>query len=287
MKNVGIIGVGGMGGGLADRLLEQGWRVTLWNRSPEALARFEGQNGAQIADTPAAAAKMGCVMSFVANDAALEGVTTGDAGILAGLPDDGVHISMSSVSPDIVSDLAAAHGGRLVSAPVFGRPAAAAAGLLWVALSGPEDARIRAHPVLEAVSQSIHLFGDDPATAPKVKIAGNFVIASAIEAMSEAFALLYRNGADAAAFQEMMSDTIFGSVIHQNYGRIILDQAFDPPGFRLTLGGKDMGLAQSMAEAAGLTLPFADILRDRFRAAEAAGKGDLDWNAISTQVLGL
>ncbi len=286
MKAVGIVGVGGMGGGLADRLLDQGWQVTLWNRSAKALDRFQGAENVQIAADPAEAAKVGLVASFVANDEALESVTTGPGGILGGLPEGGTHISMSSVSPDIITSLAAKHWPRaeLVCAPVFGRPEAAAAGKLWVALSGSEAGCTAARPMLEAVSQSINHFGDEPETALKVKIAGNFLISSAIEAMSEAFAMLAGTGADPKAFHEMMSASVFGSVIHQNYGRIILDQAFQPPGFRLALGRKDVGLARGLAEKAGVDARFAEILWDRFSQAVEKGSGDDDWNAISREV---
>ena len=275
--------MGGMGGGVADRLLSEGWEVILWNRSPGALERFGGKPKVTIASTPAEAATPGLVVSFVANDAALSAVTLGDDGILSGLPEQGTHISMSSVSPDVVAQLAAEHrpNSALIAAPVFGRPEAAAAGKLWIALSGPEEAADKALPLLEAVSQSIHRFGDAPETALKVKIAGNFVIASAIETLTEAFALLEGTGADAKAFHAMMSATIFGSVIHQNYGRIILDRAFVPPGFRLELGGKDIGLARDMAAGAGLDMPLVELLQARFDAAIAEGWGDEDWNAIS------
>lgn len=283
MTRIGIVGIGGMGGGVADRLIEQGVGVLVWNRSKEALDRFTGVDGVDIVATPAEAAADGTVISFVANDAALRGVTEGPDGILAGLSQGGTHISMSSVSPVIVAELAATHeseGSTLIAAPVFGRPEAAAKGLLWIALSGEPAACDAARPLLERVSRSIHTFGADPAAALGIKIAGNFLIASAIEAMSEAFATLEAQGYDARGFHAMMSETIFASVIHQNYGRIILDEAFHPPGFKLALGGKDVGLMRDMA-GPDRPLPFAEILADRFARGVAAGDGDADWNAIS------
>lgn len=286
MTRIGIVGIGGMGGGVADRLIEQGVGLLVWNRSKEALDRFAGVDGVTIAATPAEAAADGTVISFVANDAALRGVTDGLDGILTGLPQGGNHISMSSVSPVLVTDLAAAHaaaGRTMITAPVFGRPEAAAKGLLWIALSGDPTVCDAARPLLERISRSIHTFGADPAAALGIKIAGNFLIASAIEAMSEAFATLETQGYDARGFHEMMSETIFASVIHQNYGRIILDEAFHPPGFKLSLGGKDVGLMRDMAEA-DRPLPFAEILADRFAEGVAAGDGDADWNAISRAV---
>jgi len=286
-QTVGIVGVGGMGGGIAERLIGEGWTVVLWNRSKPALERFEGHDRVTIAATPAEAAAPGLVVSFVADDAALTEVSAGDGGILAGLPAGGVHVCMGSVSPDLVAQLAAAHekaGQSLIGAPVFGRPEAAAAGILWIAVSGPGDAIAKADPMLQAVSRSMHHFGEAPEMALKAKIAGNFLIAAAIESMSEAFTMLERSGVDPRAFQEMMSETIFGSVIHQNYGRIILDETFDPAGFKLALGAKDVGLAVGMAEKAGMQLPFGEILRARFNIALEAGLGDLDWNAVSALI---
>lgn len=281
-KNVGIVGVGAMGGAIARRLLSQGWEVTLWNLVPEDLDAFDGIAGARRAETPAEAAAVGRVITSVANDQAVRDVTTGPNGIAAGLPEGGTHISMSTVSPDVVTEMAAVSGPtHFVSAPVFGRPVAAEDGKLWVALSGPEAGRAAAKEVLADVSQLIKDFGDAPESAVHVKIAGNFVIASAIEAMSEAFDVLRRSGTDPRLFHEMMSESIFASVIHQNYGRIILDEAFDPPGFRLALGGKDIGLARDLARNSGTTLPFGDILAKRFASAAEQGYGDKDWNAIS------
>ena len=285
MQKVGIVGIGGMGGGVAKRLLEQGVGVVLWNRSKSALDAFR-EIGAEIAETPAQAAAAGIVISFVANDAALLAVSEGENGILAGLPEDGVHISMSTVSPGMVGTLEKLHSGWLVSAPVFGRPEAAAAGLLWVAMSGPQEARDKVRGVIGQFSRSIHEFGDDPQAAIKAKIAGNFLIACTIESMSEAFAMLEQSGADPSVFHEMMSETIFGGVINQRYGQIILDNAFDPAGFKLSLGGKDVGLARDVARAAGTPLPFGDILADRFGEAMDMGMGELDWNAISRLVRG-
>ena len=281
---VGIVGVGGMGGGVATRLLTEGWPVILWNRSDAALDAFAGREGVTIAATPAEAAQSGLVISFVSNDAALREVTANDGGIFAGLPKDGVHVSMSSVSPELIVRLATAHKEAeqsLIGAPVFGRPEAAANGLLWIAVSGPQQAVAKAEPMLKTVSRSLHHFGEAPEMALKAKIAGNFLIASAIESMSEAFAMLERSGADPRIFHEMMSETIFGSVIHQNYGRIILEESFTPPGFKLALGGKDVGLAMDMATKARAQMPFGEILKARFDVAEAAGLGDVDWNAIS------
>lgn len=280
---IGVVGLGGMGGGMAGRLLDTGHAVTVWNRTAAVAAPFVAR-GATLAASPAAAAAGGVVITMVANDAALEDVVSGEAGILAGLGAGGLHISMSTVSVALVRALEqrhAAHGSLFLAAPVFGRPTAATSGKLWIMQSGADDAKARARPVLEALSQSIHDIGAAPEAAAVGKIAGNFMIAAATEAMGEAFALLQKSGADARAWHEMISSTIFACPIYANYGRFILDRAFSPPGFKLTLGAKDIGLALAAGQDRHVPLPFANILRDRFLTAQAQGRAELDWTSIA------
>jgi 3-hydroxyisobutyrate dehydrogenase-like beta-hydroxyacid dehydrogenase len=281
---IGVIGLGGMGGGMAGRLLDTGHTVTVWNRSKPPAEPFVAR-GAKLAATPAdVAAPGGMVITMVANDAALEAVAAGADGFLGRLGQGGVHISMSTISVALARSLAerhAAHGSHFVAAPVFGRPTAAAAGKLWILQSGAAEAKARVRPVLEALSQSIHDIGDAPDAAPVGKIAGNFMIAAATEAMGEAFALLQKSGADARIWHDMISSTLFACPIYANYGRFILDRAFTPPGFKLTLGAKDIGLALAAGAEQQVPLPFASILRDRFLASVAQGRGDLDWTSIA------
>jgi 3-hydroxyisobutyrate dehydrogenase-like beta-hydroxyacid dehydrogenase len=281
---IGVIGLGGMGSGIANRLLDQGYKVAVYNRTASAADNLVAR-GAQRAATPAeAAAPDGIVITMVANDAALETVTSGPGGLLDRLGPEGVHVSMSTVSTGLVRTLAERHatrGSQLVAAPVFGRPDAAAAGKLWILQSGAAAAKARVRPVLEAISQGIVDLGEAPDAAPTGKIAGNFLIASAMEAMSEAFALLEKSGVDARVWHGMMTKTLFAGTIHSNYGRFILDRAFSPPGFKLALGAKDVGLALASGQEKQVPMPFASVLRDRFLAAMAQGRSDLDWTAIA------
>ena len=283
---IGVIGLGGMGGGMANRLLDTGYQVTVWNRSKAAAEPFVAR-GAKLAATPGDAAACGMVITMVANDAALDSVVSGADGVLENLG-DGVHISMSTVSVALVQSLAqrhAARGGHFISAPVFGRPVAAASGKLWIMQSGPEAAKARVRPVLETLSQTIHDIGLTPDAAAVGKIAGNFMIAAATEAMGEAFALLAKSGADARVWHEMISSTIFACPIYANYGRFILDRAFSPPGFKLTLGAKDIGLALEAGAGQLVPMPFANVLRDRFMTSIAQGRGEMDWTSIALNAL--
>ena len=283
---IGVIGLGGMGGGMANRLLDTGYQVTVWNRSKAAAEPFVAR-GAKLAATPGDAAACGMVITMVANDAALDSVVSGADGVLENLG-DGVHISMSTVSVALVQSLAqrhAARSGHFISAPVFGRPVAAASGKLWIMQSGPEAAKARVRPVLETLSQTIHDIGLTPDAAAVGKIAGNFMIAAATEAMGEAFALLAKSGADARVWHEMISSTIFACPIYANYGRFILDRAFSPPGFKLTLGAKDIGLALEAGAGQLVPMPFANVLRDRFMTSIAQGRGEMDWTSIALNAL--
>ena len=281
---IGVIGLGGMGSGIASRLLDGGHGVAVWNRTASAADALVARGARRAASPADAAAPDGVVITMVANDAALEAVTGGEHGIVGRLGRDGVHVSMSTVSPALARTLAerhAARGSHFVSAPVFGRPDAAAAGKLWILQSGAAAAKQRARAVLEAIGQGVVDIGEAPDAAPTGKIAGNFLIASAMETMSEAFALLEKSGVDCRIWHDLMTRTLFAGTIHTNYGRFILDRAFSPPGFKLALGAKDVGLALAAGQEQRVPLPFASVLRDRFLAAMAQGRDDLDWTAIS------
>jgi 3-hydroxyisobutyrate dehydrogenase-like beta-hydroxyacid dehydrogenase len=280
---VGVIGLGGMGGGIAGRLLETGHQVSVFNRTAAAAAPFVARGATQAA-TPAAAAAGGIVITMVANDAALEQMASGEAGFLDALPEGGIHLSMSTISVGLAASLAerhAARGGHFVAAPVFGRPEAAGSGKLWIMTSGGAEPKARVRPILEVLSQGIEDLGDSPTAAVVGKIAGNFMIAAATEAMGEAFALLDKSGVNARAWHAMLSRSIFACPIYANYGRFILDRAFSPAGFKLTLGAKDIGLALAAGQEKQVPMPFASVLRDRFTTSIARGRGDLDWTSIA------
>ncbi len=281
---ISVIGLGGMGSGIAGRLLDTGHQVRVFNRTASAADPLVAR-GARRASTPAEAVEPGgIVITMVANDAALEAVSAGEGGFLDKLGQGGIHLSMSTISAALARSLAErheSHGSAFVAAPVFGRPDAAASGKLWILHSGPAEAKARVRPILDALSQGVVDIGDAPDAAPVAKIAGNFLIASATEAMGEAFALLEKSGVDARVFHELMSKSIFACPIYANYGRFILDRAFSPPGFKLTLGAKDVNLALAAGAETQTPMPLAGLLRDRFLVSMAQGRSDLDWTSIA------
>jgi 3-hydroxyisobutyrate dehydrogenase-like beta-hydroxyacid dehydrogenase len=167
-----------------------------------------------------------------------------------------------------------------LGSPVFGRPPVAGSGQLRIAVSGPAAAKDKVRPVLEALGQA-HDFGEAPEAANVVKLGGNFMIAAAIEAMAETFTLLEKHGVSARQAHELYSSSIFAAPVYKLYGNAIVDRAFSPPGFRMPLGLKDVSLAMAAGEKAGVPLPFAAVLRERFIGSIAHGRGDLDWSAIA------
>lgn len=280
---ISFIGLGAMGTPMARNLVAGGFDVTLFNRSRERAGQLAAE-GVRVAESPGAATSPGgIVVTMLANDAAVEAVTLGDDGFADRLGHGGLHISMSTVSPETNRRLAAEHarrGSLFLAAPVFGRPEAAAARKLWICQSGPAEAKERAQPVLAALGQGVYDFGDDPGAANVVKLSGNFLILSAIEAMAEALALAEKNGIDRLALAGFLGQTVFGCPIYQNYGRILAERAYEPAGFKLELGMKDVRLVRAVAEDATLPMPLADLLHARLLGALTKGRGNMDWTAI-------
>ncbi len=286
-ENIAVVGLGGMGSGAARRLLDRGHPVTVWNRSAAKAAPLI-ECGAKAAQSPGeAAAGAAIVITFLADDRALEEVVLGPNGIATALGEGRIHLAMSTIAPSTARKLAEAHrqsGAVYVAAPVFGRPDAVASGQLWIVTSGPAAAKERAGPVLEALAQGVHDFGEDPAAAHVVKLAGNFLIAAASEAMAEAYTLGEKCGLDRMQLAEFFGATLFPSRIYQNYGRAIAEHRYEPAGFKLKLGLKDLRLVLDTADTSEMPMPFASLLHDRLLALAAQGHGEIDWTGLGLGV---
>jgi len=281
--DLGFIGLGAMGEPMARNLLRAGHALKIYNRTRSRAEALEGE-GASVVDSPAAACSSGVVATMLADDPALEGVVFGERGVLAGLPRGGIHISHSTISTALSRRLAGVHQEReqfFVAAPVFGRPDAAQAARLVVVAAGAPEAIERSHPALEAVGRKLIVMGNDPPAANTVKLAGNFLIASMLESLGEAVALLRKSGVDPAGFLEVMVGSFFQSPIYENYGKIIAEQRYEPAGFKLRLGLKDVRLMLAAAEEAASPLPIASLIRDNMISGLAQGMGDLDWSAMA------
>ena len=284
MTTIGFVGLGSMGMPMARNLREAGHEVLAFNRTSRKAEEF-AEGGGRAVGSPREAAAPGMGVAMVADDRALEDVVEGADGILAGLGTGGVHVSMSTVSPSLARRLAGRHaerGAEYVAAPVFGRPDAAAARKLWICASG--RARERVRPVLGALGQGVFDFGDDPGAANVVKLSGNFLIASALEAMAEAFALCEKNGIARTSAAALFSSTLFACPIYRSYGDTIAGERYVPAGFRLALGEKDMALVLGAARESGVPMPAASLVHDRLLAGLGRGRADLDWAGLALAV---
>lgn len=282
----GFLGLGNMGHAMATNLVRAGHQLHVWNRSPDK-ARELIDTGATLAATPAEAGKSGVALTMLADDDAVLGVVEGERGLLAGLPPGGLHVSMSTISYQLgkrLTALHAEHGQAFVSAPVFGRPAAAQAAKLFVAAAGPADQLARAAPLFQAISQRVFELGERPAAANLVKLCGNFMILCAIEGMAEAMTLAGKAGVEKTALLEVLTGTLFGAPAYQTYGEILAEGRYRPAGFRAPLGLKDMRLTGQAAEQLRTPMPFLGVVRDHLLQAIATEGEDVDWSALALAV---
>ncbi len=279
---VGFIGLGQMGSAMAANLIKAGHEVTVYNRSRDKAEALAGE-GAKVAATVADACGGEAVFTMLAHDDALSAVVHGDGGVLASLGKGAVHISASTISVAMSERLTKEHtaaGQRFVAAPVFGRPEAAAAAKLFVAAAGAPDAIQSVTPLFDAIGQRTFVLGEEPKSANLVKLSGNFLIASVIESLGEAMALVEKGGVDRHAYLDLLTSTLFNAPVYKTYGGLIADRKFQPAGFTAPLGQKDIRLALAAGEALNVPLPLASLLRDRFLNLLAHGGEELDWSAI-------
>jgi 3-hydroxyisobutyrate dehydrogenase-like beta-hydroxyacid dehydrogenase len=279
---IGFIGLGRMGSAMAANLVKAGHHVTVFNRSPEKRRKLV-ELGAHEAARIAEACRGEVVITMLADDAAVSNVTLGDGGIAASLPKNAIHVSMSTISVALAKELARAHSGagqRFISAPVFGRPEAAAAAKLFIVPAGEPRAIEACLPLFNALGQKTVPIGSEPSTANLVKLSGNFLLASVIEALGEAIALVSKAGVDGRAYVELLTSTIFPAPAYGTYGGLIAAKRFEPAAFTAALGLKDIRLALAAAESLGVPMPLGTLLHRRFLRLLAQGGENLDWSAL-------
>ena len=280
--HTGFIGLGHMGAAMAANLLKAGHEVTVHNRRADKAAPLIAL-GATRAARLADASRGNAVMTMLADDHAVEDGVFGDGGILATLKPGAVHVSCSTISVALSRRLAKAHaaaGQLYVAAPVFGRPEAAAAAKLFVVAAGTPNAVAIVSPLLEAIGRRTFVLSDQPESANLVKLSGNFLTATVIEALGEAMALVGKGGIDPHEYLDLLTSTLFGTPVYRTYGGLIADRQFEPAAFAAPLGSKDISLALAAAEELRVPMPLASLLHDRFLTLLAQGGDRLDWSAI-------
>jgi 3-hydroxyisobutyrate dehydrogenase-like beta-hydroxyacid dehydrogenase len=282
---IGFLGAGRMGSAIAARLIDARHEVALYNRTASKLEALV-KRGARVANSPREAAEgADALVSMLADDDALtHAVVEGEHAAMLGLGRGCAHVSMSTISPDLAERLTGLHAARgqvYIAAPVLGRPEAAERGELVVLAAGPAAALARCAPIFEAAGRQTQTIGQEPRAANVVKLAVNFMLASTIETLGEVYALAERYGVPSARMSEILDGSMLRSPAVGAYGEKIAKEDFDPAGFRLALGLKDIGLALHAAEAQAVAMPIASVLRDRFLQAMDLGLEDKDWSAVA------
>ena len=283
---VGFIGTGRMGGAMVRRLLEAKHEVGVYNRTA-AKAKPLADAGAKIMSSIADACRYGDVIyTMLADDSALENVAIQAEGLLAALPKGGIHVCAGTHGIPVIRRIKEAHAGKgqvLVAAPMMGRPELVTAGTAGVFASGPAAAIAKCKPLFDALGRKTFASGDDPEAATAMKIANNFVLGCAMEAMGEGFALTRKYGVDTSVFYDVMTDGLFNCSAYKVYGKIMVDESYSKVGQMAVLGLKDANLALEAGHLASVPLPSGNVWRDRLIGAVAHGDGDKDWAVMALE----
>jgi 3-hydroxyisobutyrate dehydrogenase-like beta-hydroxyacid dehydrogenase len=278
--DIGFIGLGEMGAVMVENILKAGHQVRVWNRSPERAAGLAAA-GAQVVDSPAQAFAGDAVFSMLADDAALRAVI--DAPLLEHAPRGLIHVNMATISVALAEELANAHASRglnYVAAPVLGRPDAAAAARLTIVAAGPAEAIDRVQPVFDAIGQKTWRIGSLPQQANVMKLAANFMLAAAVEALGEAATLITSHGVAMQDFLDVITGGPFPGPVYQGYGKMIAEQRYEPALFKARLGLKDVRLALAAADSVSVPMPVASVVRDSLIDAVAHGEGEKDFAVL-------
>jgi 3-hydroxyisobutyrate dehydrogenase-like beta-hydroxyacid dehydrogenase len=274
-----------MGEAMVSRLLGAGHEIIVYNRTAAKASALIAQ-GAVLASTIADAASPGIVITMLADDSALRAVAQGAGGIIDSLPPGGVHLAMGTHDVKAIESLASEHvaaGKSMLCSPVLGRPDAVTAGRLGIIVAGESGAVNKCMPVLESLGRRVFLAGANPCSAAAMKLANNFLLACAIEALGEAFTLVEKTGVSATVFQDVITDGLFACPAYTTYAKIIAEKAWDHVGFTVALALKDVTLALAAGGIAGVPMPSANVCRDRLLGAIAHGDGQRDWAAMALE----
>jgi len=283
---VGFIGLGRMGQAMAARVLGGGHDLVVYNRTVAKTTNLVEAGALAAPSVAEACSGRDFVITMVADDASLQAVTLGAGGIRETLAPGAVHIIMGTHGVSMIQKLTAAHAEAkqlMVGAPVLGRPDVAATGQLIIVAGGPEEAVRKCKPLFDVIGRQTFPAGPKPEGAFAIKLANNFVLGCAVEAMAEGFSLVRKYGVDPQIFYEIMTGGLFAAPAYKVYGKIMVDQSFDKVGFSTLTGMKDANLIMEAANIARVPLPSGNAFRDRLLGAIAHGDGDKDWAVMARE----
>lgn len=275
--HVGFVGLGNMGAAIAGHMLSPERSVTVWNRTADKVQDLV-ERGAVRANSVDETLAGEIVFSMLADDQAVQDVLL-SSGAFDHAGQGIVHVNLSTVSVDLAKKLGAFHrerGQEYISAPVVGRPDIAQAGQLVIVAAGPAVALKTAQPLLETFSRKIWIVGDEAERANAVKLAINLMLTAAIESMGEAATLVRGYGLSPGQLLDITNTSIFACPVYQIYGKAMVEEKYEPAGFPVHLGAKDVRLGLAAAEAVHVPMPIASAVRDSLLQAIAMGHGTKD-----------
>jgi 3-hydroxyisobutyrate dehydrogenase-like beta-hydroxyacid dehydrogenase len=282
ITSVSVIGLGNIGSGIAKNILQAGYDLTVFNRTPAKMEPLLDL-GAQAASSPQeAAANSELVLTSLMDDESVLLTTTGDHGILAGIKPGAIHLGTTTISPKLSSQLAQMHiaqGSYYVAAPIIGRGDYAQLGKLIAQVGGENEVVEKCIGVLEAYTQKIIYVGEDHAAAANAKLALNYMTVALIELYSQCYAFGLKSGISVELMHECI-DTMMDWYSPRKYAETIKDRVYEPANFKVTSGFKDVQLMLESAKEIGAPLHYASLISDKYISLIAQGMGDLDWSAI-------
>jgi len=284
--NVGFIGLGRMGQGMARRILEAGHDLSVFDAVPAQSSPF-GTAGARVASSLADLCfGRDIVVTMLVEDKAVGEVALGPGGICESLPPGAIHLLMGTHGVAMVRTLEARHAESrqvLVAAPVLGRPDLAAAGQLGIVAAGPEEAVRHCEPLFSVMGRRTFLAGPKPESAAAIKLANNAVLGCAMVAMAEGFSLVRKYGVAPQVFQDVMTEGLFSAPAYKVYGQKMVDESYDQVGSPIHVGLKDANLIAAAADLARVPMPSHNVYRDRLLGAVAHGDGDRDQAVLARE----
>jgi 3-hydroxyisobutyrate dehydrogenase-like beta-hydroxyacid dehydrogenase len=282
---LGFIGLGHLGTAIAENILQKQGQLRVYNRTASKAQPLIEKGAVFCNSIKELASTCDIVFSMVSDDTALNHVTRGNDGIAQNLKQGGIHVCMSTILPATSSQLVTIHdqnNNHYIAAPVMGRPEAARAGKLHFLISGNKESIDKIKPLLQdAGAAGIWEFGNDVAAANIAKLCNNSLIVSAIESMAEALNLARKSGIDTTTWMNMITQSVFAAPVYINYGNILLKEMYQPAGFTLRLGLKDINLVMEQSREVNAEMPVGQLMQKRFNEGVATGLGDHDWTAVA------
>ena len=282
IERVAFIGLGKMGSNMARNILKAGFDLQVYNRT-QAKMKPLMDAGAMGTGTPREAVlDAHAVITNVMDDQSVRDVVLGENGLLSGLNKGAVHIGTTTNSPALARELTLLHeehGSVYLASPVAGTPDVAEAGRLQAWVAGNPEAIERCMPLFEAFTGNVIRAGAEPAAANAVKVINNFIGMCVLELVGEVYTVGEKSGVDLEVLENLVSGFLGGRFVPK-YAQTIRTRHFDPAGFALTAGLKDLQLMLDVSKELHAPLKFGDVIKDKFLTALAHGMAQKDWSAI-------